>query len=497
MSVVTILVQMVGGDLAEENLARVTEENTVRDARHILSMLRGTHDGTAAEPRVGTAGSDDRLSPSTPLTLEGLASPQGLPGTHRSLVVGLNIAGIDLIDLNGTVVWSSDPAVTGTARAGSALFQTAALGQPASDLFAERVIVGLDGASRHIPVVETHLPVRATPAGESIGVLAIFRDVASDYAIQVADTRANILWITLGFMAILFVVFSVFVLAADLAIHRGNRREVALIEGRLAERKRSEEALSRQTRELKRSNAELEQFAYVASHDLQEPLRMVTSFTQLPARRYKGRLDEEADKYISFAADGAIRMSMLISDLLTNSQMGRAATDPGRVDCEAILATAVQNLQKAIRESGATVTHDPLPKVVGNNTQFVQLFQNLIGNAVKYQNGNVPEVHVAADRTDSGWRFSFRDNGIGIEPSQFERIFAIFQRLHTGEEYPGTGVGLALCNKIAERHGGSIWVESGPGYGSTFYVTISTSGEEPGGLLEVIADEHADKAAAN
>ena len=226
--------------------------------------------------------------------------------------------------------------------------------------------------------------------------------------------------------------------------------------------------LTVQAAELAHSNTELEQFAYIASHDLQEPLRMVASYVQLLARRYKGKLEAEADEFIGFAVDGAKRMQELINALLVYSRIGTKGKEFGPIDCETVLQIALKNLQIAIEDSQAMVTHDALPTIRGDTTQLGQLFQNLIGNAIKFRGDKRPAVHVSAERNGKEWGFSFRDDGIGIDSQYAERIFVIFQRLHSKEEYPGTGIGLALCRKIVERHGGRIWVESEPGKGSTF-----------------------------
>jgi PAS domain S-box-containing protein len=234
-------------------------------------------------------------------------------------------------------------------------------------------------------------------------------------------------------------------------------------------RKKSEEQLVKTVEELKRSNDELQQFAYVASHDLQEPLRMVASFTGLLAKRYKGRLDSDADEFIAFAVDGCNRMQGLIQDLLTYSRAGTTGKTLREISGANALHKALTNLRATIEESGALVTYDSLPTIRTDDTQLAQVFQNLIGNAIKYRSAEVPHVHVCATKNGGDeWIFSVRDNGLGIDPKYFERIFILFQRLHGQNEFEGTGIGLAICKKILERLGGRIWVESQPGKGSTF-----------------------------
>jgi signal transduction histidine kinase len=250
------------------------------------------------------------------------------------------------------------------------------------------------------------------------------------------------------------------------------RQAYEQLNAQMQERKQVEEALRKKTDELARSNRDLEQFAYVASHDLQEPLRMVTSYVQLLARRYKGKLGSDADDFIGFAEAGAIRMWKLIHALLTYSRVGMRVNQLELTDCEAILSQSLNNLKVAIEENGAVVTHDSLPTVMADNSQLVQLFQNLVGNAIKFRGREPPRVHISAGPNGNSWIFSVRDNGIGIAPEYVERIFVIFQRLHGREEYPGTGIGLAICQKIVERHGGHIWVESQVGEGATFYFTL-------------------------
>ncbi len=224
--------------------------------------------------------------------------------------------------------------------------------------------------------------------------------------------------------------------------------------------------------ELTRSNAELEQFAYVATHDLQEPLRAVASCVQLLQKRYGEQLDARADEFITHAVDGTKRMQTLINDLLAYSRISTHAQEFSATNCDEVLDAALANLMVAIAESGARVTRDPLPRVNGDATQLTQLFQNLIGNALKFCGERAPEIHVSALLRNGEWQFAVADHGIGMEPQYFERVFLVFQRLHTRKEYQGTGIGLAICKKVVERHGGRIWVESQAGEGATFRFTI-------------------------
>jgi two-component system sensor histidine kinase/response regulator len=249
----------------------------------------------------------------------------------------------------------------------------------------------------------------------------------------------------------------------------GLRQQLAAQNDRL----RQEIAAREATQEaLQRSNTELEQLAYVASHDMQEPLRMVASYLQLVAQRYKGQLDADADEFIGYAVDGAKRMQALINDLLAYSRVGTKARPFERTDSAKVVDTALANLRIAIQDSGAQITRGLLPVVAGDPMQLLQLFQNLIGNALKFKREDPVRIHIAAEPDGDNWRFSVSDNGIGIAAEYFERIFVLFQRLHGRADYPGTGIGLAICKKIVERHGGSITVESQVGVGSTFRFTL-------------------------
>jgi light-regulated signal transduction histidine kinase (bacteriophytochrome) len=252
-----------------------------------------------------------------------------------------------------------------------------------------------------------------------------------------------------------------------------------VLQREIMERQRAEGELSQRTEQLSRSNRDLEQFACIASHDLQEPLRAVAGPLQLLQRRYQGQLDARADEYIRHALEGASRMLALIEDLLKFSRVGMSEEPFELTECGLALANALRNLNAAIQETGAQVTHDRLPTVRVISGPLTLLFQNLVGNAIKFRHKDSPvQIHVGAEAHRDAWLFRVEDNGIGIDPQYFERIFLIFQRLHTRRDYPGTGIGLALCKRIVEHHGGRIWVESEPGKGTTFFFTL------PKGIVE-------------
>jgi PAS domain S-box-containing protein len=261
----------------------------------------------------------------------------------------------------------------------------------------------------------------------------------------------------------------------DLAVSEVNLNNQRMFTGLLRDitkRKQTEEELNKAVESLTRSNAELEQFAYVASHDLQEPLRMIASYVQLLQKRYQSKLDKEADEFINYATDGARRMQLLIEDLLTFSRVGTQVQAFKALDLAIVLNLALDNLQLAIRENNAVITFEALPQVNGDESQLVQVFQNLLDNALKFRKDRQPCIHVSAQNKLNYWLISVQDNGIGIDPKYFDRIFLVFQRLHSKAKYPGTGIGLAICKKIIERHGGKIWVETEPGMGSRFQFTL-------------------------
>ena len=261
--------------------------------------------------------------------------------------------------------------------------------------------------------------------------------------------------------------------AAEVALRKAHDELEIRVRERTAELSDMNRQLVRQAKELARSNADLEQFAFVASHDLQEPLRMIASYTQLLGKRYRGRIDADADDFMKYIVDGALRMQHLINDLLAFSRVGTRGKEFELTDLAAAMQQVFANLKAGIGESGAVIHVDPLPTVWADATQMVLLLQNLVSNAIKFRSAAPPAIDISALRGDGEWQIVVADQGIGIEPIYAERIFVIFQRLHTATEYPGTGIGLAICKKIVERHGGRIWVTSEPGRGSSFNFTVA------------------------
>jgi len=271
----------------------------------------------------------------------------------------------------------------------------------------------------------------------------------------------------------------------------GNVEGICLVATDMSYRARYERELAERAQELTRSNTELERFAYIASHDLQEPLRMVGSFAQLLAKRYRGRLDADADDFIGYVVDGVSRMQTLITDLLEYSRVGLNTRPLGPVELEKPLSCALGNLQGVIAETGVVIEHDPLPRVWGEPGQLLRLFQNLIGNAIKFRSDKPPRVKISSERDNDHWIISVSDNGIGVERRHFNRIFVLFQRLHDRSRYPGTGIGLAVCKKIVELHGGTIWLESQPGLGTCFRFTMPMRGDVVSGKgAEAQRDHH-------
>jgi len=288
-----------------------------------------------------------------------------------------------------------------------------------------------------------------------------------------SSQNARIVIVTGDVLAVAFLCVAGMIVGQEFRQRRNAETAVRTLNAELEQRVADRTAeLSERAKELARSNSELQQFAYVASHDLQEPLRMVASFTQLLAKRYAEKLDADARDFINFAVDGATRMQTLISDLLHYSRVGTQGKELVAVDCEELFQGVLQSLQLTIEESEAAIVSDPLPMVMADPQQLGQLLQNLLTNAIKFRGPEPPQIRISAEPLSNEWKISVRDNGIGIAKEHSDRIFIIFQRLHTKSEYPGTGIGLAVCKKIVERHGGRIWFEPSPGGGTTFCFTI-------------------------
>ena len=292
--------------------------------------------------------------------------------------------------------------------------------------------------------------------------------------LKASSQKTRVVLVAGEFLGLMFLGIAGFITQREMVQRSKAEEEVRKLNTDL-ERKVAERTaqLAERAKDLERSNMELQQFAYVASHDLQEPLRTIASFTQLLAKRYGDKLDDKAREFIGFAVDGSKRMQTLINDLLSFSRVGTQGKALAPVRCDAILDTVLRSVKRAIEESGAVITREPLPAVLADELQLGQLLQNLVGNAMKFRGDKAPRIHIGAERNGEGWKIWVRDNGIGIAPEHYDRIFVIFQRLHTKTQYAGTGIGLAVCKKIAERHGGRIWVEPAPGGGSTFYFTIA------------------------
>ena len=396
-------------------------------------------------------------------------------------IVSERTARVKLFSRDGTVIFSNDPAGVGERFPQKPNLLAALAGATPIEI---KTADDADNAmERHLgTLMEVYTPVVFEGESEPRGVFEIYQ-----YYQPTAERISMMQWwvfgsIGTGFLALYLVL--VLVVWGGWRTITGQRGQLESVNAELkgkvqeaeaynrqltsevSERRRAEKALRQQAGELERSNSELRQLTYAASHDLQEPLRMVSSYTQLLAKRYKGKLDSDADDFISFAVEGVDRMKALVDGLGAYSRVGPRNGSSGETDSEAAFDGAVASLRHAIEESRAEVTRDPLPTVPADASQLTQLFQNLIGNALKFRR-EAPQVHVSAVAEEDLVTFSVRDNGIGIQADYKERVFAIFQRLHTRDEYPGTGIGLAVCRRIVERHDRRIWVESEPGVGTT------------------------------
>lgn len=395
--------------------------------------------------------------------LNGQIDVAALRQTIVTHIRGLSILKVRIFDLEGLVLLSTDPDDETKGHGDSEAFYSARAGTVVSELVNRGTFRQFDRtkiirakdlwatigkalmAVETRDVLDSYIPIRGE-SGQIEGVVEIYDDLSPIFY-NIRQTQ-NVVMISI--FLIFLSLYGILLLIARRAAH----------------------IIDDQNKEILSANRELESFAYVASHDLQEPLRMVASYCDLLKRRYGDKLDSEAGEFIDFAVDGAKRMQALIEDLLTYSRLGKKDKAFKPTDCQQALDLALANLRAAIAESGAIVTHDPMPTVKGDGDQMAQVFQNLISNAIKFRNHEVPRIHISAQKDGRNWVISVSDNGCGIESRYADRIFVIFQRLHNRREYPGTGIGLAICKKVIERHGGNIWMESEPGEGSTFHFTL-------------------------
>jgi signal transduction histidine kinase len=481
-----IAIALAGTALANLNSARSQVENIIDPASGSGKQL--AYDLVNAETGVRgylLSGQQPFLAPYT----EGMADQAKQIRALRRLTAGLPAAQADLTTLQARISgWQSGYAVPAIAQVraagkpvispdiahGKVLFDR--LRQPLNSLESEltalkmRAVVSLNDSSSSLDAIcvgigaalllivgAVALALRAMATRPLTRLASEARQVAAgdfDHEVTSSGPRE----------------------AADLAVDV-NRMRVRIL-SELSAVRHANSALQARALDLERSNSELEQFAYVASHDLQEPLRKVASFCQLLQRRYVGQLDERADQYIEFAVDGAKRMQVLVDDLLAFSRVGRLDREPALISCASALSAARVNLTAEIRDSGAVIETDELPTTRAEFSLITSLFQNLLGNAIKFRGDKPPRISVTVRREDEFWRFAVRDNGIGIEPEYADRIFVIFQRLHDRASYSGTGIGLAMCRKIVEYYGGRIWLETTAGPGTTFGFTLPVAHED-------------------
>ena len=412
-------------------------------------------------------------------SIDGMISGNGMEAWFERISSDIGISIAVLVDPSGKPVWTSDLSLLMIEEFDEDHNQhlAAALsGVVVSELHQDVQLVDAQGRYYTSNAIETYIPVISGSGDEVIGALEVYVDIEDELDAAISAARSNIIDRVVEVMVVLVVLLIGSVFVAEVLLHRAERRRRHEEQQRRSSIENAnailEEQISARTAELTRSNKDLEQFAYVASHDLQEPLRMVSSYTQLLARRYRGQLGKDGDEFIEFAVDGARRMQGLINDLLQYSRVGSQGGKFTRIDSAAPLDDALGVLSTAIDEAGAAVEKVNLPEIVADEAQMSRLFQNLVGNAIKYRSEAAPRIRVSAERLHDCWQFEVRDNGIGVNPAFTERIFTIFQRLHSREEYQGSGIGLAISKRIVERRGGTIWMKSKPGIGSSFFFTV-------------------------
>ena len=483
IAVAAIIVNHVVGSLAEDNLIRIAEENTARDGVHMQAMMR-RHQPGQGMPSVSADGIGNETvhqQHPTPLTLDLATGPQGLPSTYSGLVEGLNIVKLNVFDLNGTTVWSSDPNTIGVTKRESPLFAKAAAGQISSKLVYDHDVVHLDGVVRRIDVVETYLPLRESRGGKIIGAMEIYRDIAGDVGFQVDDAKSVVLWTTMGTMGGLFLVLLGFIVVADVNIYRSNRREVSAIEDA---NRTLEERVRARTRELEEAQEQLVrseklaaigQLAGGVAHDLRNPLGAIKNAIYYLKRRLslgeEARANPRIGQFLQIVEDEADHSNQIITDLMAFSRVNAPSLSP--TGLAEVIETTLSSMET--RENVHTIRQfDPeLPEVAADGEQLQRVFANLAGNA----QDAMPEggtLTVSARRVDGFAEVAFSDTGAGIAEDTMKKVF---EPLFTTKTQ-GTGLGLAVCQQIVSRHGGTIQVKSRPGEGATFTVRLPLNADE-------------------
>jgi signal transduction histidine kinase len=451
IAIAAVIVNLVIGRIAEQNLVTNSEQNTSHQASHIQTMMRKEHT----------------------MTLEALSGPDGLSRTIPSFIAGFHVAKFNLFDLNGRVLWSTDQGTVGVTQQESLLFQRAATGGLSSKLVRQHDLTDLQGQRRRLDVVETYAPLQESPSGPIIGVMEIYRDVGSDLTVQVKYAKSAILWTTAGTMGGLFLILAGFVIVADVMINQARRREMALVEAQLAERKRAEEALRGSNTALEAANKELEAFSYSVSHDLRAPLRSIDGFSQALLEDFEDKLDAQGKNYLQRVREGTRRMGQLIEDLLRLSRVTRSEMRWESVDLSGMAGSITSDLQQTQPDRRVEFAISDGMTAKGDPALLRVALENLLSNAWKFTGKNpAAKVEFGLGLQDGRQAYFVRDNGAGFDMAYANKLFGVFQRLHASAEFPGTGIGLAIVQRIMHRHGGRIWAEGEVGEGATFYFTL-------------------------